>query len=163
MINENIDPEHEQKKMGLRILGFALIIIGGILTLVAFVEFFNAWSSFNQKDDFNNPSQNDTSPQHFYLAVIGLPLVGAGATCLKYGYLGVAARYFSGEAAPVAKDTANYVAKSIEDGVEHIAKSISKDINSSSAKERILILCPKCKTKNDEDAKFCKECAEKLS
>ena len=159
--NTQIDPKHEEKRKALRIIGFICLIPGIILIVAGFVGFFSGVSSmFNAvgtpgMDIGTRPGGSNT----FFLIFLGMPLMFAGLICLRLGFQGAVARYVSGEISPVAKDTVNYVADGVEDEVEDLARHVAKGISSTGGiKEKILVLCPKCKTKNDEDAKFCKSC-----
>lgn len=76
----------------LRIGGGAILVIGLLFTIVALVDFFGAFGSFQQ-------------PRNFWMAFVGLPLVAIGAVMLKAGYLGPAARYVAGEVTPALRDT----------------------------------------------------------
>ena len=153
-----INPNHKQKRTIIRIVGFVFIGIAIILAISA----------------FNTPS---TKPEDFLSGNVGMNQIekegmskftkigGAmfsgfiGFACLAFGYQGAVARYQAGEMAPVAKDTFNYMANETQDGVRTIGRAFSEGIkDSSSVKEIIYVLCPKCRTKNEDNSKFCKEC-----
>lgn len=150
---KEIDPKQESKRRVLRIVGFCFLVPGIVLVFIGLADFFSSLGSFG-----SFPAK---SPGFIFA---GMPLIFIGLVCLMYGFMGTMARYQAGEIAPVAKDTINYVADGVEGEVEDLARSVAKGMNSANtAKERILVLCPKCKAKNDEDSKFCKKCGESLT
>ncbi|HXF10988.1 MAG TPA: hypothetical protein VN625_09395, partial [Desulfuromonadaceae bacterium] len=88
---------------------------GGICMVVAFVDFAR--------------SMNGMEPPHlFWMFFLGMPLMFAGFVMSQMGFMGAVTRFMAGEAAPVATDTANYVAKETEGAVETVAKAAAKGI-----------------------------------
>lgn len=65
MQNENNFEKHEKLKKKLKIAGFVLVIVGAVLALVAFIDFFIT---------VGNPDKG--MPKLFFLAFIGLPHAG---------------------------------------------------------------------------------------
>ena len=122
-----IDPGHRGKKRGLQAVSLACLVLGAILALIGFVSF---------ADSFGDPSSG--LPGGFVLLVIGVPLLGIGATLFKFAFLGEIGRYGAGELAPVAKDTLDYIK-----GGE--------------------IACPSCGRTNEAGSNFCEACGAALS
>jgi hypothetical protein len=116
-------------RSGLRIGGGIVFGIGLILTIAGVASFFQAFNSMSA-----------SPPTHFWMAFIGLPMMGVGGTMLKAGYFGSATRYAAGEVMPTVKDSLSYL------GVG--AKQLT---------------CPKCGEANSADAKFCDHCGAALS
>jgi len=112
----------------LRVGGLVLLGLGIILTAITLIGFFSAFGSFG------SPGM----PGNFWMAFLGLPLIGLGSTMLKAGYLGPASRYVAGEVSPTLRDTLGFV------GVTSTA------------------LCPACGARNADDAKFCDDCGAAL-
>jgi hypothetical protein len=48
-------------------------------------------------------------PTHFWMAFIGLPMIGIGTAMLKGGFVGAGTRYIAGEVMPTVKDSLEYV------------------------------------------------------
>ena len=89
------DPSLDQQtgvRSFLRIGGGAILVVGLLLTIVAMVDFFSAFGSFEQ-------------PRNFWMAFVGLPLMAIGGAMLKAGYLGAATRFVAGEVTPALRDT----------------------------------------------------------
>ena len=117
------------RRTTLRIAGVVLFGAGLVLTVIAFVDLFSTMGS----DDMD-------MPKGFFLAFIGLPLMGVGGWCLQLGFLGAAATYTAGEVAPTARDTLGYVGLT----------------------ERALT-CARCGSRNDRSARFCNDCGQPLT
>ena len=113
----------------LRIGGPILLGIGLVLAIAGFVSFFSA---------FGNPSGG--MPTNFWMAFIGLPMLAAGASLTRAGFLGPASRYVAGEVTPTIRDTMG----ALGIGAERI-------------------VCPSCGTENDATAKFCDGCGRPLN
>ncbi len=116
----------------LRVGGPILLGIGLILTIAGLASFFAAFGSFGSFGSFGVPS-------NFWMAFIGLPLIGIGASMTWIGYLGPATRYVAGELTPTLRDTLGSLGLS------------------SGTK------CPSCGAANDRDARFCDACGHALS
>jgi hypothetical protein len=129
-----LDPNHRDKKRGLQIIGVILMIVGGSLAAVGFIDFFSAFGDFG---DF---------PDKFWMAFIGLPMFGLGMRLAGFGFLREITRYTAGEVAPVAKDALDYLSQG----------------RSGERTAEDLLACPKCRTLNRPDALFCDSCGTKL-
>jgi hypothetical protein len=147
--NDRIDPNHEDKRNLLRILGVMTLVPGLCFMAVGLFSFFRAFSTHEP-------------PTQFWCMFVGMPLVALGTVLLKAGFLGAAARYFAGEAAPVAKDTFNYVATESKEGVRNVAQAVTEGIVAGKSGAGPGIQCAKCNEANEPDAKFCKECGTPL-
>ena len=149
MPNSNpINSKHGPIRAVLRIVGPILIVIGGLCVITAAVDFFSAFGDFGRQ------------PTKFYLFFVGLPIGFVGLAMTQAGFLGAILRYQAGEAAPVEKDTFNYLARETRRGVKDIASAIGEGLrdepNSSGA------ACPDCGNLNDSDARFCDRCGAAL-
>lgn len=129
-----------------RLLGPIVLATGGLLTLIGFVSFFSAFGGGGM-------------PQYFWCAFVGLPLVAAGAFLCKLGYLGAMTRYVAGEVAPVGKDVVNYMARETKGSVKDVASAMAEGLRTGlHGAEAIPRECASCRTRNDRDARFCKQC-----
>lgn len=144
-MNQGQKPTREN----LRMVGLLVTIIGGIFTLIGFVSFFTAFGSFG-------------TPDYFWCAFIGLPLLGVGTSLMRYGYMGAVSRYVAGEVAPVVKDTVNYFASGTEEAVQAVGRAVGEGIATAGSSKGSLVRCYRCNHENDLDAKFCSECGAAL-
>lgn len=136
-----IDPKHNASRSFLRVLGPTIAGIGLLFLVIGMGSFFSAFGSFEP-------------PRYFWCAFVGLPLLFVGVAMSMMGFLGSFARYVFGEAAPVHKDSFNYLAEGTKEGVRTIATAIGEGL----AAGRAALVCQQCGKGNEADAKFCKNC-----
>jgi hypothetical protein len=108
-------PAQNSIRAALRIAGPTSLLIGIVCLVVAVVNFFVSTGH-------NNP------PGLFWLFFIGMPLVFIGGVLCQFAFMGAVARFIAGETAPVAADTANYVAEETKGAVETVAKAAAKGV-----------------------------------
>ncbi len=108
-------PEQNSIRTALRIAG-PLIFLTGVICVVIAVG-----SMFAGANDFG-------PPRLFWLAFVGMPLMFVGGVLSMYGFMGAVARFAAGEVAPVAADSANYVAEETKGAVETVAKAAAKGV-----------------------------------
>lgn len=140
---DRLNPNHTTMRRWLRVAGPAMIVAGLLFSAVGLTSFFMAFNSFGP-------------PRYFWCAFIGLPLVAVGIGLTKFAFMGDIFRYMSAEAAPVGKDTFNYLAANMRDGVRDISSAVSQGFSDSS------IRCSACGNASDPTAKFCDECGQPL-
>jgi hypothetical protein len=146
-------PEQNGIRTFLRTIGPLVLIAGVICTIGGGISFFSAFGG-------------DEPPRYFWLCFIGLPLMFFGFTLSQLGYMGAAARYMAGEAAPVAADTVNYMADETKGAVETVAKSVARGIvegieDGKTASEKRF--CPHCRLPVKTDFMFCPKCGKAIS
>jgi hypothetical protein len=124
-----LDASHAAKRNALRVVGVVLLVVGGLLTAAGLADFF---SSFNSAGGF---------PTRFWMAFIGLPILGWGMRICKFAFLGDISRDTAGEVAPVARDTMDCLGFGGGGG----------------------ITCPRCRRANDASAHFCEECGAPIA
>jgi len=145
-----IDPQHRQWRGVLRVLGPAVLVVGGVFVLIGLVSFFSAFGSFE-------------SPRYFWCVFVGGPLLVVGFALTSYGYMGAIVRYQAGEVAPVGKDTFNYLADGTEGGVRTLASALggglAEGFRGDAAPQT---QCRACGHPNDSNANYCSACGEVL-
>jgi hypothetical protein len=132
-------------------IGIGMIVLGVILF---FSVFFFAIGSFN------NPWK--TPP--FQNAVIGMILMIAGSVLLNIGAKGAAGSGMILDPEKAREDLKPYneaKGEMINDTLEQV-KVLDKFTGHNEVKEVVKIKCRGCGALNDEDAKFCKGCGERL-
>jgi len=145
-----IDPSHSTSRQFLRMLGPTTAVLGLLLTIIGFGSLLSS---------FGSPEM----PKYFWCAFIGLPLLGVGVAMSQFGFLGSFIRYVSGEAAPVQKDTFNYLAEGTKEGVKTVATAIGEGLAAGMRKDEYVGKhCLTCNHENEMDAKFCKNCGSSL-
>jgi hypothetical protein len=141
-----IDPKHAATRRVLRTAGPGLAGLGLVLVLIGMVNFFSSFGSFE-------------SPRYFWCAFLGLPLLFVGTVLCMLGFLGPFSRYVLGEAAPVQKDTFNYMAEGTQAGVRTIATAVGEGFSAG----RPVVRCQSCGHANGAGAKFCNNCGAPLT
>ena len=132
--------EHPKAKRNLKIIGFIALFLGIVLLVIGMVDFFKSFLS-----------QGEHMPSLFFLNFIGIPLIGIGSACLRFGFLKEINEYTSSEVTPVATDATNYILNGTREELSKTIKS-TKQTN----------ICPNCQKENDPSAAFCNNCGTKL-
>ncbi|QDU64865.1 Double zinc ribbon [Planctomycetes bacterium Pan216] len=144
-MDRKIDPRHDQIRPVLRLVGPAMMGVGGILIAIGMISFFSAFGGFGP-------------PRFFWCAFLGIPLFGIGSGVTKFAYMGAITRYLSQEISPVGRDTFNYMADGTQDGIRTITSAISQGLASGVDDRRLKAHCPQCSSLQDADANFCSAC-----
>jgi len=119
---QNIESsKHRPVRSFLRVAGPVIALVGIVLIVVAFISFFRAMGSYE-------------SPKYFWCGFVGMPLLFVGIVMSKFGYFGAVVRYMAAEAAPVAKDTVNYMAEGTQDAVKTVARAITEGVQEGQGK-----------------------------
>lgn len=136
----------------LRKAGPVMFGAGLICIIIGLVDFFMAGSG--------------REPRLFWLLFMGMPLMFVGGVMSQFGFLGAVTRYVAGEGAPVAADTANYMAEETKGAVETVAKSAAKGIVEGIEAGRgagKTNFCPHCGIALEANFKFCPNCGKSLA
>lgn len=144
MNNTINDPKHEKTVKVLRIIGPIVLGIGLIFTVVGMASFFTTFGSGSE-------------PSLFWCAFIGLPLTALGVWLTALGYMKKFGSFVASQAAPVAKDTINYVIDGTSDTISQTVNKIKKDGQNTN------VICPNCQSPNPSSAKFCNSCGKPLN
>jgi hypothetical protein len=125
-----------------RVLGVVVTGTALVFLLVGGIDFFSSMNSFE-------------GPTKFWMLFVGIPMLGIGGWCLQAGFMGVGARYVSGEVSPVVKDSAAY----LTDGKGLLNVGV-RDQGGAAATGPY---CRSCGTRNDADARFCDSCGSAMA
>lgn len=160
----NFEQNNKARKV-FKIIGPILLLVGIVMAVVAFVDFFKAFGS----DGLERPDK-------FYLFFIGFPLIAFGGAMTGWGYMRHIASYASSSVAPVAADTINYMADSTRKAFSDTVKTVKGGdvcpncgkVLSDGAKfcdncgQPAGKQCAFCGARNDSDSNFCSSCGKKL-
>ncbi|MEO0474423.1 MAG: zinc ribbon domain-containing protein [Planctomycetota bacterium] len=156
----NLDTDkHRSNRSALRIIGPVILGVGVLLTVIGLVGFF---STFGSEPSFDGPPEG---VKLFFLCFIGIPMMAVGGAITKFAFMGAVARYIASEAAPVAKDTTNYMIDGTKDAVGDLAQSVGAGIAAGLAGEAAAqdtIDCPSCGAACDPGARFCSQCGASM-
>jgi hypothetical protein len=151
-MSSNIDPNHQQTRGILRVVGPLILLVGLGFMVVGFGSFFMAFGSHSP-------------PRYFWCAFVGMPLLFVGIVTTAIAFMGRVQRYVAGESLPVAKDSVNYMADGTKGAVRTMATALGEglragmDGKTDSAEQA----CSACGETNDDTAKFCKSCGKPLA
>ncbi len=149
-MSQQIDPQNNQLRDTLRIIGPAITIAGVLFAVIGFGSFFSSFGSFEP-------------PQYFWCAFVGLPLIALGGAICKFAFLGAVSRYMANEVAPVGKDVVNYLARGTKEAVRDVAAAVAGGLHAGTEGREVQFLhCHKCNTDNENPANFCKKCGAPL-
>jgi hypothetical protein len=113
--NQLASSRHNAIRAVLRVGGPLVAGVGILFMIIGFVSFFSAFGSLE-------------TPRYFWCLFIGMPLLFLGTVMCFFGFLGSFYRYVASEAAPVAKDTVNYMGEGTRPGVKAVAKAVTEGI-----------------------------------
>jgi hypothetical protein len=108
--------------------------------------------------DFFVSTNSMDPPRLFWCGFVGMPLMFVGGVMSSMGFMGAVMRYQAAEAAPVGKDTINYVASGVKPAIKDVAQAVVEGINTAKKGQ----FCTQCGAGNDLDAKFCKGCGQRM-
>jgi len=149
-MSQLIDPQHNEARNALRVVGPSVLIVGILLTVIGLGSFFASFGTFGP-------------PRYFWCVFLGLPLMGLGGAICKFAFLGAVSRYMANELAPVGKDVVNYMAEGTKGAVRDVAAAVGEGIRAGAGpKEVRVVRCHKCNADNEPAAKFCKGCGASL-
>ena len=113
---KTLEPEkYNRVRNFLRVMGLITALAGLILMGIGLVSFFLAFGG-------GGP------PRYFWCAMVGLPVLAVGGMLLQLGFSGAVLRYLASQSAPVARDTANYMAEETKDAVKTAAKAAGQGL-----------------------------------
>lgn len=145
-----IDPQGENVKQVLRLVGPVIFGIGVILMIVAGVDFFSAF-------------RTGRLPDRFWCFFLAIPALWLGAVLSMGGFMGRLFRYQLSQVAPVQTDYINYMAREAGPAVETAAEALGAGLARGFERGREhlppeRVTCPTCHAENDTSAYFCNQC-----
>jgi hypothetical protein len=151
--NEIGGQRHQEIRGVLRIVGPVVAVVGLVFIIIGMGSFFSSFGNFGGEP-----------PRNFWCVFVGAPLLMIGLGISKFAFLGAVGRYVAGEAAPVAKDTLDYLARGTGDSIKTVARAIGEGLSEArgEAAPPTVPRCRQCNAANDADAKFCKNCGAML-
>ncbi len=145
-----IDPSAGAIRTLLRVVGPLLLLTGGVLVLIAFIDIIQVMRA---------PRHSDRSPEQFWLFFVGGPIAFVGLAMTSFAYMGRVARFQANELTPVASDAANALASSIRPALRDAASAIRDGLTGQPSSAAP---CPRCRADNHPDARFCDQCGAEL-
>lgn len=160
-----IRDSHTPLRNALRVVGPVVFLIGAGFMAVGLVDFFGAMAhSMRSGPTFGHDPAG--TPDKFWCLFVGMPLLALGGWLTAAGFMGAVARYAASEAAPVGKDTFNYMAEGTQDGVRTVVRSVAAGLRDGAdppgGAGDAALACPGCDAVNDAGSKFCDQCGQAL-
>ena len=147
------------------IIGNVFLVVGVILFLSSF---FTSFGFFPSRFEFIN--KLGFLGSFMFFPVFGFILIFVGSLLKALGRGGLAGAGIildpereRRDAEPFSRSKGGKFADSYDEFRNESKNHEDLEKVRSAQSERIMIRCPNCKTLNDEDASFCKSCAEKLN
>lgn len=146
-----IDRRHPGTRTVLRAVGPVVGVVGLVLIVVGLVSFFSAFGTFQ-------------APRYVWCFFLGLPLLVVGIALSLFAFFGAFVRYVLEEAAPVQKDTFNYLAEGTQPGVRTFAAAVGEGLAAGMrSASGGAAACLKCGHPNEAGARFCNRCGAALA
>ncbi|MGZ5399700.1 MAG: hypothetical protein ACXWDM_06775 [Nocardioides sp.] len=131
-----------------RIAGPLVLLVALGFMVVGGFDFFASMGSFEE-------------PDKFWMLFVGIPLLAVGGWLSQAGYAGAAARYASGELAPVAKDSAAYLTDG--EGLLGMGRTVDdRGAAGTTDSPGGGPFCRCCGVRNDSDARYCDGCGQSV-
>lgn len=166
-MSDRIDPGHSAKRRQISLVSVVMLVIGFAILAYGLIQFSSGFLR-PSSEFFADPDRvMDEDRRSGFTGVICV-FIGAvgmmfGARGLFFARAGSILRYAAGETAPVAKDTFDYLADETQEGVEKVARAVTKGAaRTASAAEVIKVRCRGCGYLESEDAKFCSGCGKTI-
>jgi len=151
----HINPDHESKRMVLRVIGLALLLAGALTVISALGLNHEPKTEFFAMPGKHMKETRELSTRKQSRMIFGMIMAIAGIALTSFAFQGAIARFKAAEVAPVASATARYVKPAIREVAQAVAEGVRGESGGAT--------CPKCEADNDADAKFCDECGAKIA
>jgi hypothetical protein len=142
------DPDHEQKKQSMKLLGLVLLLVGGVVLVFGVIQLIDAFSAFSDISDIESGFPIGDFFVSMIITIVGFLLFMFGIQMSFLSRAGGISRYFARESAPAARIM-----------TEAIGEGLSKGFGTGSGKEVVKVRCPNCNYLESEDAVYCSKCA----
>jgi ribosomal protein L40E len=129
-----IEPQAHPAQALLRLFGPLLMGLGAVLTVIGIFSYFSSLRTLKP-------------PRYLWGVMVGLPLVGIGASFGNFGRDGEILRSLAEEVSPVAQG---------------VGLGLTTARNGDVLSESGTTLCGRCDASNPADAKFCNQCGTSL-
>jgi hypothetical protein len=147
------DPRQTHSHTILCLFGPLVMGLGVVMSVLGMFSFFSSLRTFEP-------------PTYLWGVMVGLPLLGVGASLAKFGRDTEILRELAEEVAPVANDAFNTTEGVTRKGVPILAQTMDRGLapsrNGDSLSESAMMLCNRCHAANSVDARFCNQCGTSL-
>lgn len=144
-----MNAKHKKTKLILRIIGFSLIGIGGILSIYGIVNFMEA---------FNHPSFEEPGATNIFFISLGSSMVIGGIFLTIISFLSEVGKYVSKESINIQKDYLSEAGDIHKDYVKNLSQGVKEGFSGKNTKK-----CPNCGNEIPSNSKFCNNCGAKLN
>ncbi len=148
-----IDSQTQRTQSVLRLFGTLMMGLGVILTGIGMVSYFSSRNKFQP-------------PSNLWGVMVGLPLIGIGASLTNLGQHDEILRNLTEEVSPVRRESVKAMSQDTGYGVVTMAQSVGRGMNSATNGDglfaSVTLLCKRCDASNPTDARFCNQCGTSL-
>lgn len=145
------------ERQGAYYLGIGLSVIGFLVFISTFFTFFGRFSGSPPGGPFGHSG----GPGLFVIQPLaGMGLLAFGRMLMRLGSRGAAGSGLILDPEQAREDLEPYSRMAggmLKDALEEADLGVRRDDNDE-AETRVMVRCRECRTLNEEDAKFCKEC-----
>lgn len=149
------------ERQGAYYLGMGLSVIGFLVFISTFFTFVGRFSGGPPGIPFGHPG----GPGSFMARPLaGMGLLALGSLLMRLGSRGAAGSGLILDPEQAREDLEPYSRMAggmLKDALEEADFGVRRDDNDE-AETRVMVRCRECRTLNEEDAKFCKECGGEL-
>ena len=134
----------------MNLFGPAVMGLGVILTGIGLFSYFASRSKFQ-------------IPNHLWCVMVGVPLIGIGASLTNLGHHEEILRELEEEVSPAALAPLIEAKRRGTEARPHLPESgLSTATNGDLPEESAIVLCGRCEASNPADARFCNQCGTSL-
>ena len=142
-----MNAKQKKIKLILRIIGFSLIGIGGILSIYGIVNFMEA---------FNHPSFEEPGATNIFFISLGSSMVIGGIFLTIISFLSEVGKYVSKETINIQKDYLSEADDIHKDYVKNLSQGFKEGFSGKNKKK-----CPNCGNEIPSNSHLCNKCGAK--